>query len=849
MNQSGGRSAQKGFLYQNSLAAQCLFELLAGVDRINAVTVEASTAVDDIRVEREEKPDRYYQVKCLQATGEWTVNKLLIHGILQAFVTQFDDCNEYCDLYLVSPVPRGTVAQLSNLAKSEKSLPEFIASIGTKKSSQAWTSLVKTLKGEDKSFRFLRCYTEEQVPDSLDSIQQLCLGKYNFSYYASIPSIWHHLRDIATICASQSTRITRPLLLNLLESRLSFGNSDTHNETDIRSTRYAAGPEWYVHRPQESRFLSDFNEFLSGKTRNVLVVGDGGTGKSSFFRWMERELSQCKAVTPLLLSAEGGDPIQLLKAVNQGIHAEIGSPQIPPAVSVSETSIFRWILEFAQSSNKRFVVAVDHFESFFSSMSVLVSRDKIAQARYSILPAISQTVAYGNVMWVLFARAEHFFLMFPNKTSLDEAGMSYFRLEDFTLDEAELLLSKLEIIARKKLDQAGRRLFAKEAPRNPLKFILSFLNLCSLSEADLIDAETILEQQPWEDVFQQDFLTLDDIEKNVAHMLASLMVSTSRKAFERQEVLIEIEKCITPKPSYEDVDDALHRMQDEKRLIRQPLAGMYSLYHENFARYVMSRMGGIAQTEESRKRFKDFTTTFLHQTKGPMHAMLTYVRELKIAIEEEPCKKSVSHVKEICEHLDGLIRSQMLQLRSAEALAFPDRLQDISERISLSQVIKEVCLVYERRASEQQITISVTLPPQDMFVWGSDALVSTLFGNVIDNACKYSYRNREVRVHAKNMRDKWLVEILNYGVGISSDELKNIFKAYTRGRASVRARATGTGVGLYVARNIIKSMGGDIEIKSHETKGHARFEGDNYVTIVSIWFPKYIENQKIFETD
>jgi signal transduction histidine kinase len=94
-------------------------------------------------------------------------------------------------------------------------------------------------------------------------------------------------------------------------------------------------------------------------------------------------------------------------------------------------------------------------------------------------------------------------------------------------------------------------------------------------------------------------------------------------------------------------------------------------------------------------------------------------------------------------------------------------------------------------------------------------LLGQVFLNILDNAVKYSHKGTIIRVSAGFLADEarlWF-EISNEGIGIPRDEQKYIF---LRGMQASNARfvsARGSGIGLYVAREIMKALGGSVELK------------------------------------
>ncbi|HEY4497415.1 MAG TPA: HAMP domain-containing sensor histidine kinase [Candidatus Paceibacterota bacterium] len=91
--------------------------------------------------------------------------------------------------------------------------------------------------------------------------------------------------------------------------------------------------------------------------------------------------------------------------------------------------------------------------------------------------------------------------------------------------------------------------------------------------------------------------------------------------------------------------------------------------------------------------------------------------------------------------------------------------------------------------------------------------------NVLDNAIKYSYPGSVVEVSLRQIPSYVEVVVVDHGVGIPRDQKPHVFTKFFRGGNVIRMQTEGSGLGLFIARNIIKNHGGDITIESEEDKG------------------------------
>lgn len=108
--------------------------------------------------------------------------------------------------------------------------------------------------------------------------------------------------------------------------------------------------------------------------------------------------------------------------------------------------------------------------------------------------------------------------------------------------------------------------------------------------------------------------------------------------------------------------------------------------------------------------------------------------------------------------------------------------------------------------------VGVSIDPQKLGI---------VLANLVSNAIKYNVENGEVTVEIKKLEDKPYVEISikDTGIGIPADEMQRLFTKFFRADNAQKAVADGTGLGLYITKNIARRHGGDIWAESQLNRG------------------------------
>lgn len=124
-------------------------------------------------------------------------------------------------------------------------------------------------------------------------------------------------------------------------------------------------------------------------------------------------------------------------------------------------------------------------------------------------------------------------------------------------------------------------------------------------------------------------------------------------------------------------------------------------------------------------------------------------------------------------------------------------------------------------AKERGVGLNFEKPKENYLVNADQQKLSIAISNLIDNAIKYNTKNGEVAVLISKLENKPFVKISvrDTGVGISQDEIQKLFNKFFRGTNAAQIAPSGSGLGLYITKNIIENHGGKINAESHPGHG------------------------------
>lgn len=119
---------------------------------------------------------------------------------------------------------------------------------------------------------------------------------------------------------------------------------------------------------------------------------------------------------------------------------------------------------------------------------------------------------------------------------------------------------------------------------------------------------------------------------------------------------------------------------------------------------------------------------------------------------------------------------------------------------------KKVKLIFEKPKNLPQVKVDVEK-------------MKLAITNLIDNALRYTPAGGQVKVATKKKEKELEISVSDTGIGIPKEQQKRIFSRFFRGTNAIRTQTEGTGLGLFITKNIIEAHGGKIWFKSEENKG------------------------------
>jgi len=138
-------------------------------------------------------------------------------------------------------------------------------------------------------------------------------------------------------------------------------------------------------------------------------------------------------------------------------------------------------------------------------------------------------------------------------------------------------------------------------------------------------------------------------------------------------------------------------------------------------------------------------------------------------------------------------------------------------------IIKEIEDAFVSEVYEKKMIIKNNIP-EDVVIKTDRTLLQTIFSNLISNAIKYGKEGGEIIIDYEKTNNIVKFSVFNEGVPIKDEDKEKLFKKFSRIENEDNKKIKGTGLGLFIVKNITNSLGGDIWVETNEKGNKFIFE-------------------------
>lgn len=297
----------------------------------------------------------------------------------------------------------------------------------------------------------------------------------------------------------------------------------------------------------------------------------------------------------------------------------------------------------------------------------------------------------------------------------------------------------------------------------------------------------------------------EDVSQELLEVIPEEFLEQERVKFFSKEELEQ--KVLEKTKELQDLNARLEKSVEEKTIA--------------LARAVSRLEAQNKELEKMNEAKTAFVSIAAHQLQSPMSAIRWTVASIIDSLDDS-CKtpELEHHAENIYLHIDRTVRmiQNLLNVARIEA----GRIAYKFERMELNTLVESYVGMFEPVAEQKGVILDPHIEKEKMYVEGDLDKLPLVVENLIDNAIKYTAEGKKITVKLEKKGEKAEISIADQGIGIPKSQQDKIFQKFFRAD-NAKDTASGTGIGMYLAREVVEAHGGEILFESKEGKGTTVF--------------------------
>lgn len=258
-------------------------------------------------------------------------------------------------------------------------------------------------------------------------------------------------------------------------------------------------------------------------------------------------------------------------------------------------------------------------------------------------------------------------------------------------------------------------------------------------------------------------------------------------------------------------DERIQLIQDEeiKRQVMVGLEGITFLLIVGFGAGIIYR--SFVNNQQLNYRQQNFLMAVTHELKTPLASMKIYLDTLKS--EKVPNERKIQIIPRIKEDVE---RMEKLVVNILEAGRFEKNTYQVHrENIDLSHIIELSLEKLQSYSLKKDLIINRDNLAPNLEFYGDPYALGRAFDAILENSLKYNDKDAIQIEIAMSRKDSYiLIDITDNGIGLNKSDFDKIFERFYRVGHELNRSKPGSGLGLYLCREIIKAHDGSISVTS-----------------------------------
>jgi signal transduction histidine kinase/ActR/RegA family two-component response regulator len=211
------------------------------------------------------------------------------------------------------------------------------------------------------------------------------------------------------------------------------------------------------------------------------------------------------------------------------------------------------------------------------------------------------------------------------------------------------------------------------------------------------------------------------------------------------------------------------------------------------------------------RRKDEFLMTLAHELRNPLAPIRSAVDFMKQLPALD--KGEVARARDVLDRQTALMARLLDDLLDVGRIA-RDTLELRTRRVEVGPLIRDGVDMNRPLVEEFGHNLTVTIPGEPMYLNADPARLSQVFGNLLNNACRYTPSGGRILLAVERLDGEVVVRIRDNGIGIPSDRLASIFDMFSQVDRSLERAQRGLGIGLHLVKRLVEMHGGSVTAHS-----------------------------------
>ena len=232
----------------------------------------------------------------------------------------------------------------------------------------------------------------------------------------------------------------------------------------------------------------------------------------------------------------------------------------------------------------------------------------------------------------------------------------------------------------------------------------------------------------------------------------------------------------------------------------------------------------------------DFISTVSHELRTPLTSIRGFSQTMLSSwdkLDDESKKKFIKIIEEQSQRLINLVEN-MLAVTKLQG----ENKSLIYNEFDLKPVIEQIITLVKNQYPSRnfQINYSDNLP----YIFTDKDKFTQVITNLTENSAKYSPENSVIKISVCYTDNNIITTISNNGIGIDKSDYEKIFTKFARIDNPLTRKVQGSGLGLYITKNLVEKMAGKINVKSEPLNNNSDLSEITFTVTIPL---KSIEEQ------